>query len=124
MTLKGLSIPLRATAAGRSAISVGDDHASKIIEVALSDCENNNAFQQDDGLGNVAFEISDDVFKGRIRVRLTKLFRELETALLYRLEPETIAWEDGEGETTLTFSYTNLESDDVKDFRKTFKGGT
>lgn len=126
MPLKGLALPVTATSAGRSAISEGDDHASKILKVALSDCDNNNAFQQDRGLRSVetVFAVSTLELRAQVRRRLLAIFRQFERDALYKLVDDSVTWSDDndDGDLVLSFDYINLESDERETFSHRFSG--
>lgn len=124
MVLKGLAIPMRVTSGGRSAIVSGDDHAEVILAVALGDCDNNNAFQQDRGLvsGEVVFAVISAETKAKVARRLATLFRQFERDALFKLITDSVQWEEDEDEQELilSFDYINLETDERKTFSKTF----
>lgn len=124
--LTGLALPITATRVGRSARDEGDDHAAKILMIALSDCDNDNAFQQDRGLGSsMVFEVSTESLKAKILARIRTVFDDLERALLFKLVESSIQWSEGpvQGELTMSLRYIDLESDEQKTFAQTFGGG-
>lgn len=117
----GLRLPVGVGANGGAAIVSGDAQATKIIWTALSDCDNQNAFQQDLGLGSdLVFDAPESANRGKIIRKLYAIFDEFERDMLYRLERGTIQFEHDPRtqELVLSFQYINLESDDVKEFRK------
>jgi hypothetical protein len=122
----GLSIPLRAGPNGGSVLTSGDEQSSKIVTLALADNDNDNAFQQNIGLGtNEVFAVSNPSFRGRVLNRLTRVFNEFERRKLYRLQRDTIRWEKGkEGEQILRFRYKSIESDRSFEFERTFTRGS
>lgn len=123
---KGLKLPLGVTSAGRAATVDSDENDQKIIRMALGSDENENAFQQDIGLGhNMVFDVSDATLRAKIVARLTRIFNLFETQKRYKLKRETLVWGENaaEGELTLSFMFINLESDEEKPFRHSFKAG-
>lgn len=123
---RGLRLPVGVTKQGRAATLRDDDQDFKIIGIALSGNDNLNAFQQDPGLGgDMVFDASDPIVRGRIMVRLRTVFNDFELQNRYRLLEDTIQWIEDPKEQTLAlqFRYHNLETDDVKDFTKGFREG-
>lgn len=122
----GLRIPLGVTKQGRGAVVTGDVQDQKIIDTSLGSNDNQNAFQQDRGLGDdMIFDVSDAAVRGVIRIRLRDVFADFEIQHRYRLLTDTIVWaQDSEKqELSLEFKYHNLETDDTKDFEKGFRQG-
>lgn len=101
----------------------GDDNDKKIIALALGSDDNENAFQQDIGLGiDMIFGISDPGIRGRIINRLKAIFRNFQAQQRFSLFTASIKFtEDSKTqELILEFKYLNLESDEIKDFRRQF----
>jgi hypothetical protein len=120
---KGLAIPVGVNPSGGARLVEGDDNDVKIIKLALGSDENENAFQQNIGLGKgMVFEISDETLRARVQRRLVEVFRRFEAQKRYILRTSTIKWEENPatGDLTLSFKFVNLESDDEKDFRQAF----
>jgi hypothetical protein len=103
----------------------GDDNDHKIISLALGSDDNENAFQQDIGLGeSMIFDVSDPQLRGRIVAKIRNIFRRFEAQKRYRLLGETMRWAPGEpGELILEFKYINLESDEPKTFSRAYRSG-
>jgi len=121
---KGLKIPVGVDGTGGSVTIEGDAYADQVIRTALSDHDNDNAFQQDTGLGaNMIFGISNTALRASILRKLYALFEFFETERLFKLMRETIEWSRGDGELILEFRYVNLESDEEKLFTMSFKTG-
>lgn len=121
---KGLRIPIGVDSAGRTATVEGDEQASKIIMLALGDNDNENAFQQEMGLGQkVIFDPNDGGARAVVLQRLYALFTAFETDKLYSLDRSTIKWTRADGDLILEFKYINLESDQVVTFRRSLKSG-
>lgn len=123
---KGLALPVGVNSRGGSRTTEGDDQAKKVIAVALDEDDNDNPFQQNDGLGSsMIFSINDPSVRAKIMNRLVKAFSEFEKLDLYKLVVESVKWqEDVENqELGLKFNWINLETDEVKDFEKRFSGG-
>lgn len=123
---RGLAVPVRVAPWGGAALVEGDDNDDKIISLALGADDNENAFQQNIGLGDdMIFGISDPQIRGRIVGKIRQIFRRFETQKRYRLLSETMRWlpPTGDGEMTLEFKYINLESDETKTFSRTYRSG-
>lgn len=121
--MKGLRLPVGVDATGRTAVSNGDEQASKVIMLALTPCDSDNAFQQDIGLPDATFSVSTGGMRARVEERLLTIFEEFEQLQLYKLLKSTLSWtHDGE-EAVLDFSYLNLETDEVTEFSHTYGGG-
>lgn len=123
---KGLAIPMRANPRGGFATVEGEANDQKIIHTALSDDDNENAFQQDIGLGQfMIFNVMDPGVRARIYQRLEQIFGRFQALARYKLLRSSIEWtEDSvEQELTLQFRYVNLETDEEVEFRKTFSAG-
>lgn len=118
----GLRLPLGANKAGRAALVSGDENDSKTISSSLSDCDNENAFQQEIGLGaGMIFDVNDPLVRAKILRRVKLIFDDFEKLKRYRLEEETLKWSRGEdGELRLEFKYLNIESDELQTFEKSF----
>lgn len=120
---KGIKIPVQVTRAGGIAWVEADEHKRQLIMVALSSSENGNAFQQDVNLGDdMIFGADSPRFRSMILRRLDEIFRTFEAQKLFRLMRETIEWENDPeaGELVLSFSYVDIESDEVTEFRKPY----
>lgn len=123
---KGLKIPLQANAQGGIATVEGDDNDLKIIELALSDGDNENAFQQEFTLGQgMIFDINDPIIQAGITRRLREIFSRFEAQKRFKLLRDTIKWKSDSTtqELTLTFRYLNIESDEVQTFEKKYGTG-
>lgn len=120
---KGLRIPVGVNKAGGTAWVEGDAHKRQVISTALSSGESANAFQQELNLGDdMIFGEDSPDFRSEILRRLFSIFQTFEEQKLFRLMRETIEWtkNEGEGELILEFQYVDIESDEIKDFRKAF----
>jgi len=100
----------------------GDDNDRKIIRTAMLDDSNDNAFQQNPGLGlTPIFTISDTVSKSRIMSRLVTIFQSFEAQKRYKLVQGSVNWATTTaGELVLSFVYWNMESDNERDFEMSF----
>jgi hypothetical protein len=122
---KGLRVPVGVDNKGGSMTVEGDDDLLKVIMLALSDNDNENAFQQDIGLSQDAvFAIARPDFRARVLTQLFRIFAIFERFKLAKLNRASLAWErTSEGEQTLSFEFVNLESDTTITFRRAFTGG-
>jgi hypothetical protein len=123
---RGLAMPVRVAPWGGAAISDSDENDNKIIMLALGSDDNENAFQQDIGMGEaMIFDVSDPTLRGRIVGKLRQIFRRFETQKRYRLMGDTVRWTENAatGDLELTFKYLNLESDEPQTFSRNFRSG-
>lgn len=120
----GLSIPVGVDNQGGARLVSGDENDSKIIRLALGDDDNENAFQQNIGLGvGSIFGISDELIRSKILRRLHEVFRRFQAQKRFILRPNTVKWvrdENQNQELTLEFRYVSMESDEEKLFRQSF----
>lgn len=123
---RGLRVPVGISSNGGAATDDGDDNDIKIIKTALSDGDNDNAFQQDISLGSdLVFDISDPVFRSEIVGRIIRIFNKFKLEKRFKLLRSTIRWNDEpeEGDISISFKYLNLESDEEKVYEQNFKTG-
>jgi hypothetical protein len=121
---RGLQLPIGVGPGGGSVVIDGDEQAAKIIWTALSDCDNDNAFQQDIGLGvDMVFDVQSPESRGKILRRLYAIFRDFERNNLYSLVRSSVKWRDNPAmqETELEFNFVNLESDELSTFRRVIR---
>lgn len=119
---KGFAIPVQVSAGGSISLSSGDENDMKIIRIALSDGDNENAYQQNVTLGNAhVFDLNDSSARSRISGKIETIFEKFEDQHRFKLLGETLEWIEKEGELKLNFSYLCLESDQVKNFSHIFK---
>lgn len=120
----GLAIPVGVNNQGGAKLVSGDENDKKIISLSLGDDSNENAFQQNIGLGiGMIFDISDEITKANILRRLREVFRRFEAQKRFLLREETIKWGSNENqEFVLEFKYVCIESDEEKEFRQKFNG--
>jgi hypothetical protein len=120
----GLALPVGVDNQGGAKIVSGDENDSKIIRCALGDDDNENAFQQNIGLGvGSIFGVSDELIRSKILRRLNEVFRRFQAQKRFILRPNTIKWvrdENQSQELTLEFRYVSIESDEEKLFRQNF----
>lgn len=122
----GLRIPVGVNRQGGTSTVEGDDQADKIIRLALSDNDSDNAFQQGIGLGSAAiFSLRNPSFRSLVSVKLTEIFEAFERARLFKLVRTSLRFEaGGPGEQIVRFDFINLESDEVQSFSKSFKAAS
>lgn len=120
---KGLAVPIRLSSGGGMLVEEGDAHARKIIQLGLGDGDSDNPFQQNENLGlDMIFDLADPISRPRIVVKLKQIFAKWEELKRFKLRENTLRWTKGEvqGEEVLEFKYINLESDEEKDYRRSF----
>jgi len=120
---KGLSLPVGVDSSGGTKWVEGEANDQKTILLALSDCDNWNAFQQDLGIGSrIIYGVSNENIRSQINRRVDSIFRYFQNQDRYKLLKDTIQWtEENEGELVLTFQYQNLETDEVSYFTKSIQ---
>jgi len=119
----GLYVPVGVSPGGGALLSDGEDNDRKIIFLALGSDDNENAFQQQIGLGNeMVFGVNDPQIRGTILTRIKRLFRQFEAQKRYRLVNRTLKWREDSAnqEMILEFEYLNLETDEIQTFQRTF----
>lgn len=118
----GLAIPVGVNSRGGARLVSKDEQASKIIALALSDLDNDNAFQQGIGLGSdIVFDPAGATFRARVRQRIIDIFKTFEDLKLYKLVLRSMKFgRVSNGEQELEFKYINLESDEEITFEKSF----
>lgn len=122
----GLKLPVGVDGSGGAAVLSGDAEDAKILSVALGDDDNDNAFQQDIGLGSfMIFEMPGDRTNALVRQRIQSIFRDFRAAQRFRLVSESIEFKEEaeQGESSIEFKYINLESDEEKTFSARVTGG-
>lgn len=120
----GLAIPVGVNTHGGARLVSKDVQARKIIGLALSDLDSDNAFQQGIGLGaDMIFDPSQPTFRAKVRQRLIQIFDDFERKKLFSLVRRSIKFaKDSEGEQTLSLQFINLESDEPVNFDKSYVG--
>ena len=120
---KGLSLPVGVDSSGGARWVDGEENDRKTIMLAISDCDNWNAFQQDLGISSrVVFGLNNENIRSQIKRRIDNIFRYFENLDRYRLMKDTIQWtQENEGELVLTFQYQNLETDEVSYFTRSIQ---
>lgn len=119
----GIKIPVQVDRTGRTAMIRGDNLNKQLIAIALTDDENENAFQQQIGLGEtMIFGGDTPALRAQILRRLFTIFLDFEARKIFQLVKETIEWsKDVEnGDLILGFYYIDLESDQTQFFKKAF----
>ncbi len=122
----GLALPVGVNGSGSSALVSADAQDSKILSMALGDDENDNAFQQNIGLGAfMIFQQPGDRINALVRQRITAIFRDFRIAQRFQLLPDTILFRDEpeQGEFSIEFKFINLESDEERTFSARVVGG-
>lgn len=119
----GLRLPVGVDGTGGAARVSADENDSKIIRIALGDCDSEHAYQQEAGLGSgMVFDTNDPNAKARSLAKIRSIFRRFQDLNRFKLLPDTVRWErDTEGELTLSFRYKSLESDEEYPFRQTLR---
>jgi hypothetical protein len=119
----GLKVPVGVNRSGGGAIVSGTENDEKVIMLALGDDDNENAFQQNIGVGaRMIFDLSDERQRAKIIRRVKDVFIRFEAQKRFILRPNTVKWsrDSDNQDMILEFKYVSLESDEERDFRETF----
>lgn len=119
----GLAMPVGVDNGGGARLVEGSENDDKIVRLALGDDSNENAFQQNIGVGaDMVFGISDEQQQARIMRRVNAVFARFEAQKRFLLRRETIKWtrDSVNQELTLEFKYVSVEADEERDFRIDF----
>lgn len=118
----GLALPVGVNSHGGAKLVSRDEQATKIISLALSDLDNDNAFQQGIGLGSDnVFAVAGATFRARLRQRVIDIFKNFEDLKLYSLVNRSMKFNKASaGEQEFQFQYVNIESDQTITFKKSF----
>ena len=122
----GLALPVGVDGSGGATLLSGDEQDSKILSMALGDDDNDNAFQQNIGLGEfMIFDQPGDRTNALVRQRVNSIFRDFRAAQRFKLLPDTVLFRDEpeQGEFSIEFKFINLESDEEKTFSASIIGG-
>lgn len=121
---RGMRVPVGVNMMGGAAMVEGEDNDQKTIFVAMSNCDNDHAFQQDLGMDiGVVFQTVDSGARAKVLRRIRDIFRLFEEDDRYRLLNDSLSWSTKEGELVLEFKYLNIETDQVQSFSRTFSSG-
>lgn len=105
------------------ATAAGNEQDNNILMLALASDDNENSFQQGNGLGqSMVFDIDDPSARADILSHIRRVFARFERLKRFKLLENSIRWIDNEtpGEKVLAFKYISLESDEVRDFDKKY----
>ena len=119
----GLAMPVGVDSGGGGRLSSGSENDDKIIRLALGDDSNENAFQQNIGVGaDMVFGEADQILQSQIMRRVIDVFKRFEAQKRYSLRSNTIAWstDSTTQELILEFKYVALESDREQSFREAY----
>lgn len=120
----GLQIPVGVNSRGGAMLTYGEDNDKKLIFTALADSDNQNAFQQDIGLGSeVVYAVNNQKTRTLVLRKLYTIFDDFEANHKYKLLRDTIRWEENskEGELNLSFKYLNLETDETSELKRVYE---
>ena len=124
---RGIKVPVQVSYTGGVLMQEGDEQNRQDLRLALGDNDNDNAFQQDIGLGNrFIFDLRNAGFRSVVLARLFRMFTAFEAQRRFRLVRGSLKWTRGpaSGEETLELRYIDLESDEVRTFSRTFSPRT
>lgn len=105
----GIDSPMDSDGRGGLKRSTGLDQLKKLIRNNLQDCDSENPFQDDLGLGSQhIFELNNEDAQSDLRVRIKALFKRLSLENRASLDGP-ITFTSVDGEMTADVSYINLE---------------
>lgn len=117
----GLRLPVGVDETGGTYMLEGEENSRQVIFAALSDCSNDNAFQQDLGIGaDMIFDLNNSTARARILRKVNSIFSDFEATHRFKLLADTVRWTQKEGELVLEFTYHDLESDEQLPFARRF----
>ena len=123
----GLAVPVGVNRRGGIAKVSGDANNKKLLNLALTDNESANAFQQNIGMNqDIIFGLDTTELRSIVLQRLRTIFAEFELLKRFKLMEESIEWssEPDNGIQILEFKYHDLESDEIQSFKKSFETAT
>lgn len=123
----GLAMPVGVDNGGGARLVSGSENDDKIIRLALGDDTNENAFQQNIGVGaNMVFDVNDEQIQSRIMRRVNAVFARFEAQKRFILRRNTIRWtsDSDTQELILEFKYVSVEADEERDFRQNFSAAS
>lgn len=119
----GLGMPVGVDNGGGARLVKGSENDDKIIRLALGDDANENAFQQNIGVGaDMIFGTADEQQQARIMRRVNAVFARFEAQKRFLLRRNTVKWtrDSTNQELILEFQYVSVEADEERDFRQNF----
>lgn len=120
-------MPVGVNSGGGGKLASGSANDDKIIRLALGDDSNENAFQQNIGVGaEMIFGVADEQQQSRIMRRVTAVFDRFRAQRRFILRTDTIKWSRSSQnqELILEFKYVAVEADEERDFRIDFAGAS
>lgn len=107
-------MPFAASGSGGLQMLSGDDLILQYIKTYAADCDSDNPFQSDLGIGSqpIFANSADSAWKGQVRRKIEQMFRlYLERTNLARLRSLTFSVGE-DGEDILDIKYLSIESDE------------
>jgi hypothetical protein len=128
---KGMAIPIAPNSQGRTMARDGSDQLMKIIDLNLSDLENENPFQQFKGATKgepgidpeIIFSINRAALQARIKRSIKDFFARLEADGRAKLESgyPQMAFDSNTMDLTVKIVYVDLENSKPQEFAKQYK---
>jgi len=117
----GLRVPVGVNKSGGANIESDESQQlKKMLFLALSEGDDDNAFQ---GLGIakiLIFSIRNAAFRGRAERSINAILAKFADRVALRPDMPLLFEENAPGEVTLTFEYIDKLTDKVEEFRSTF----
>jgi hypothetical protein len=116
-------MPVGVDNGGGARLVEGSENDDKIVRLALGDDANENAFQQNIGVGaDMIFGTADEQQQARIMRRVNAVFARFEAQKRFLLRRNTVKWtrDSTNQELILEFQYVSVEADEERDFRQNF----
>jgi hypothetical protein len=112
-------MPFSAGPHGGLRLSTGDEQDNNIIRAALGSQDNNNAFQQEDSVGETSiFDINDEATQAVVVGKIRRVFEQFERLKRFKLIESSIRLLREDGDQVLYFKYLNLETDREQEFSR------
>lgn len=110
----GLALPFQASGEGGLKVMTGDEYIIQLVRTYAADCDSDNPFQNDMGIGlEAVFQVSSDpAWKGQVRRKMQQMFKQyLERTNLAVLKSVNFT-KDTEGEETMNVVFISVESNE------------
>lgn len=109
---QGIARPVQQDGHGSLRTVIGDDYLTMLVQIMVQDCESNNPFQQDLGVGvDAVFGLDSDIaWKGLVRRRLEAEFRIFNKLNLAKFGSLEFRQGDVEGEYLAVVKFRSIET--------------
>lgn len=117
----GLRIPVGVNKSGGAAVETNEaEQNRKLITLALSEGDDNNAFQKLGGFRELIFQIKNAGVRARAETRLRQILAKYSDRIQLSTDQPIEFVTDNANEIELRFSYIDLLTNRVQDFQQKF----